>query len=381
MNKRMNKGISTRREFLRQGAAIAGGAAMSPLLSSAQVPDMHTAAYVCPPCGCAMDGRVFDAPGKCPACGMTLVAQQGAPLPFEPTTLAKGRGAFVVAGGAGREAKRITVAYYMPTRFTPASRVLLVVPGSGRNAADYREPWVARAEAANVLVASLGYPEADYDFAAYQLGGVVENLQLRNTPPLVNGELPSVLRMRDEDISFTVNPHRETWIFPDFDRIFALLVKASGSSATQYDIFGHSAGGQILHRLALFQPQSNARRILAANAGLYTLPILDEPQISGLAGTGVGRGGLTAALAAPLHIMLGALDNDAERGGTQLHTPHLDQFGTTRLERGHRFFAEGQARARAMGVPFGWTLQIVPGVGHDHEGMGAAAARELYGIQ
>lgn len=375
----MNSSLSTRREFLRRGAAVAGGAALSPLFTGVHAESSNHVAYMCPPCGCAMDGRVFDAPGKCPACGMTLVAQTAAPLPFEPTTLTKGRGAFIASGGAGHESKRITVAYYMPSRFTPASRILLVIPGSGRNAADYREPWIARAEAANVLVASLGYPEADYDFAAYQLGGVVENLQLRNTPPLVNGELPSVLHMRDEDISFTVNPHRETWIFPDFDRIFALLVNATRSTAKQYDIFGHSAGGQILHRLALFQPQSNARRVLAANAGLYTLPMLDAPQIVGLAGTGIGKDGLTAALAAPLHIMLGALDNDAERGGTQLHTPHLDQFGTTRLERGRRFFAEGETRARAMGVKFGWTLQIVPGVGHDHEGMGAAAARELYG--
>ena len=29
--------------------------------------------YVCPPCGCAADGKEFDAPGACPECGMPLV--------------------------------------------------------------------------------------------------------------------------------------------------------------------------------------------------------------------------------------------------------------------------------------------------------------------
>ena len=29
--------------------------------------------YVCPPCGCNKDGEVFDEPGKCPACNMTLI--------------------------------------------------------------------------------------------------------------------------------------------------------------------------------------------------------------------------------------------------------------------------------------------------------------------
>jgi hypothetical protein len=29
--------------------------------------------WVCPPCGCAADGKVFDAPGRCPDCGMELI--------------------------------------------------------------------------------------------------------------------------------------------------------------------------------------------------------------------------------------------------------------------------------------------------------------------
>ena len=32
--------------------------------------------YVCPPCGLPCDDAVFDAPGTCPKCGMTLVAQE-----------------------------------------------------------------------------------------------------------------------------------------------------------------------------------------------------------------------------------------------------------------------------------------------------------------
>lgn len=54
-----------RRRFIALGAACA----CLPKWACAQ----STAGYVCPPCGCAMDGRVFDAPGLCPACGMTLV--------------------------------------------------------------------------------------------------------------------------------------------------------------------------------------------------------------------------------------------------------------------------------------------------------------------
>lgn len=373
--------MTTRREFLRHAAILGGGAVWQP----SSVPVLQgrhagLAAWICPPCGCAMDGRVFDAPGKCPACGMNLVEQRAAPLPFEPERLEPGRGAFLTRGGIGHESHRITVAYYMPTRFTPQSRVLLVLPGSGRDAADYREPWIARAEKANMLVAALGYPETMYDIAAYQMGGVISNLVLRNMPSSPDEKPPTVLRLRDEDITFMVNPRRETWIFPDFDRIFGLLVEATGSTAMHYDMFGHSAGAQILHRLALFHPHSKARRLMAANAGLYTMPSLDEPQLAGLAGTGITRSELASAFGVQLHVLLGELDNDGERGGIHLHTPALDRYGVSRLERGRHFFAEGERQAKAMNTPLTWRLDVIPRTGHDHERMGAAAARELYGI-
>ena len=60
--------------------------ALAALLASALpggVPDSRSAApaakhYVCAPCGLPCDARVFDQPGKCPACGMPLVEQAAA---------------------------------------------------------------------------------------------------------------------------------------------------------------------------------------------------------------------------------------------------------------------------------------------------------------
>ena len=37
-----------------------------------------TGKYVCPPCGCAADGKEFDKPGACPECGMPLVPKTSA---------------------------------------------------------------------------------------------------------------------------------------------------------------------------------------------------------------------------------------------------------------------------------------------------------------
>lgn len=59
-----------RRRFLAAGVltvAAAGVGASSAAVAAAE------SVYVCPPCGCSMDGVFFRHSGICPACGMTLV--------------------------------------------------------------------------------------------------------------------------------------------------------------------------------------------------------------------------------------------------------------------------------------------------------------------
>jgi hypothetical protein len=53
---------------------------------AADSPASPSGKYVCPPCGCSADGKDFDAPGACPACGMPLVPKPAdAPKPAAPT--------------------------------------------------------------------------------------------------------------------------------------------------------------------------------------------------------------------------------------------------------------------------------------------------------
>jgi hypothetical protein len=64
-----------RRTFLACACACAAGPAA---LAQPAAPD---AKYVCPPCGCSQDGKVFDKPGVCPDpdCGMQLIPRQPPP--------------------------------------------------------------------------------------------------------------------------------------------------------------------------------------------------------------------------------------------------------------------------------------------------------------
>lgn len=81
--------IASRRHVLRGGLFGALCACAAPGLAFAQAakPPAPGQKYVCPPCGCAADGKEFDAPGTCPECGMPLIPKpaadpkDGAPTP------------------------------------------------------------------------------------------------------------------------------------------------------------------------------------------------------------------------------------------------------------------------------------------------------------
>lgn len=66
--------LNSRRFFVKQGLALAISACAC-RAAFAQGSADGKGPYVCPPCGCAMDGHDFEKPGKCPACGMQLVAK------------------------------------------------------------------------------------------------------------------------------------------------------------------------------------------------------------------------------------------------------------------------------------------------------------------
>lgn len=74
---------SDRRHFMGIVIAAAGGMAVTGAAVAAESPATPKGGkvYVCPPCGCAADGKVFPEPGACPECGMPLVEKTPAPAP------------------------------------------------------------------------------------------------------------------------------------------------------------------------------------------------------------------------------------------------------------------------------------------------------------
>ncbi|WP_337658637.1 hypothetical protein [Sphingorhabdus sp. Alg231-15] len=330
--------------------------------------------YECPPCGCSMDDVVFAAPGRCPDCDMVLRPASDPDLGTAPAELVEGAGHFTLTGSTG---KLFTVHYFKPASFTAASPILLIIPGAGRNSAEYRNAWLEAAEGSGALIFSLGYPEETYDFAAYNMGGLVSDLAFSDPVIKQTSGQARTISLGDNDISFKLNPDRQTWLFNDFDLAFDHIVEATESHQGCYDIFGHSAGGQILHRMALFQQSTKANRIIAANAGFYTLPTFDQPLPTGLGGTIIEQADLSRAFDKKLIVMIGQNDNGDAVGGTLLKTPLVNRQGQGRFQRGQFFYSAAVEAAERLDVPLNWELVRVPRVGHEFEAMSSAAAELL----
>lgn len=270
-----------------------------------------------------------------------------------------GPGSFEVALPQGRA---IEVFTYRAAGHGPDDPIVIVLAGGGRNGDDYRDGWAAAAERHDLLVLAPAFDERQFPGPInYNLAGMIHDgadlaslRQVELTPP-------------------------ETWLFAGVEAVFDAGVARTGSRRTRYDLFGHSAGGQIVHRMMLFAPQARVRTALAANSGWYTTPSPDVPFPYGLGGLSLPPGQIEAAFGRDLVVFLGELDNAAETRGHLRESPEAMAQGAHRLARGRHFHEAAQAGSARLGAPLRWRLHVVPGVGHAYREMSAAAADFLYG--
>ncbi|MEP3207724.1 MAG: hypothetical protein ABJN95_00955 [Maribacter sp.] len=335
--------------------------------------------YVCTPCDLSCDTLIFESSGKCSQCSMQLIKESEAKretLVVNEVNISEGSGKFLIEGGKGKKTKAIIVYYYKPKNFDSNSKVLVVIPGAGRNANTYRDAWVAEADKKGILILSPKYAEEDYAFEDYHLCGLIRELNLGKSLEFV--ENSNMVKIDEDQLTFTLNTKEEEWIFEDFDRIFDLAIEAIGSNQKEYDIFGHSAGGQILHRYALFGKSAKVNNILAANSGFYTLPNFEFALPFGLKNTLLEEQNLQDAFDKKLIILVGELDNQAETRGTLLRSSTADKQGLHRLARAQYFYDQAKSVARSKQFSFNWKIAIIPQVGHDHRKMAVAASQLLY---
>jgi hypothetical protein len=98
-----------------------------------------------------------------------------------------------------------------------------------------------------------------------------------------------------------------------------------------------------------------------------------QPLPFGVKDANVGPKRVENLLGKPVTILLGEKDT-AGPYTDWWPEEHLEQ-GAHRVARGHNYHHTAKCLAERLNVPFGWTYQIVPKVGHENKKMVTPAAR------
>ncbi|MCL2416491.1 MAG: hypothetical protein FWD02_00960 [Bacteroidales bacterium] len=247
--------------------------------------------------------------------------------------------------------------YHIPRGGDPTTMpIVFSMHGNGRNAVGQINAWRAFADEHQIMVFA---PEFSTQFFP-------GNIQYHRGWVSSSGT------------SWVPRP-QEQWSFTLIEHMFDFILEQTGSTETQYDIVGHSAGSQFVHRMMFFLPDARIRTGIASNAGFYMMPTLtgaygggtfNFPYSLGGTGTTFSQADLEAYFGRNLIVHLGMADTIQDSDVSVTPGANAQSGGRpNRVERGHFFFNFAREAAEAAGVPFNWQLVEVPGVAHNSSGM------------
>jgi len=257
-------------------------------------------------------------------------------------------GSFEFRDRRGDPARPIRVWYYRPASVSPTARVLFLLHGSSRTGQQAQALGTQFARANNMVLLAPEFSAEHYPDLAYDFGGMTG----------ANGTL------RPDSL----------WGLNIIEHLFDAVRASVGSADSTYDIVGHSAGGQFLHRLVLFVPGARFRRAVVSSPGRYAFPVAEVAFPYGLGGGPPDSLSRRRAFGRDDILVLG--DKDVADQARRWE-PETTAQGRNRFARGLRFFASAAEEATAAGVPLAWRLEIVHGVDHDPPRMVQAALRLL----
>jgi tripeptide aminopeptidase len=245
----------------------------------------------------------------------------------------------------------VEVFYSRPPKMSARTKVLLVMAGRQRNADEYLESWIEWGAKNDYLVLAPRFDDKNWlEPLGYNFGNIASGKERDNTP----------------------NP-KNKWAFTLIEEMFDFARREFKLEAAEYDLFGHSAGGQFVHRFMLFMPVSRVRTAIAANPGFYTLPDMNEVFPYGLKNSPhpITEKDLLEWTNRKLILMRGTAD--IERTESLRQTPEADAQGRNRFERAAFMFK----KVREFNPKTTWQMFEVPGVAHDQKGMALAAQKFL----
>ena len=266
----------------------------------------------------------------------------------------RGEGQFIFTEYDPLSDRPILVYFYIPEEGNIRNMpVLMTVHGAQRTSRPNVDNWKEFASRDGFIIIAPQFCRELFCENDYQFGGVVSYL------------------------GATELAARELWVYNLIEAVFDDFLHHTRSRARTYDFWGHSAGGQFVHRMLLSMPEARVGRAVAANPGNWTFPIYGLEDASGkvfgwpfsVKNTPFGcRENLKQFFARDLTVAIGTLDTLTTADDFPRSKEAMAQ-GRDRVVRGHNFFNTAKQVAVDMGLPFNWSFVEVEGIGHSGRGM------------
>jgi pimeloyl-ACP methyl ester carboxylesterase len=282
-------------------------------------------------------------------------------IPIDPNEFnenSRGSGFFAFNNYEPFEDKAMNVYYHIPENATVNSEILFVFHGNGRNAQDYRNAMIAKANQYNFIVIAPKFSNQDFPGGdSYNLGNV-----------FIDGDNPSIS---------SLNPEQE-WTFSVVEPLFDFVRDRLNNNTLSYNIFGHSAGGQFVHRFALFKPNARYNRMVASASGWYTVTDFNITFPYGLQNSPLENIDLENLFQRDITIQIGDLDNDPNAPALR-QNEFANAQGLNRLARANHFYDEALTLANQNNFNYLWELEIIPNLDHYFNQACVEAADLIFG--
>lgn len=231
----------------------------------------------------------------------------------------------------------VRVYILVPASLSPASKLLSVHHGSNRTPDTYILRWNTWAPQNDTIAIAPDFDSTNWPRSrSYNIGN------------MFTGDDGSGNLIPESQWSFTVARDIALKVLDEF-----------GLNDTEYDAWGHSAGGQFVHRMMIFRPDAPIRLALPANPGWWTEPSLDVDFPYGLRHPDLSytQQDILDWTNRPMIIFIG--ENDTGLDGVRT-TPEANAQGANRFERSQYMFDRGLA----VNPSNLWERIVVPGCGH-----------------
>lgn len=244
----------------------------------------------------------------------------------------------------------LDVFYHLPKTIDNDTKVLFVVHGNTRNADDYLNSWIRLTKDKNIAI-----------FA----------------PHFKRSSFISFNTLQMSTSSGKIRTDTDLYLHNSIDTLFKYIKAKFKLNDKLYDIYGHSAGAQFVHRYLLMSDNPSVNKAVAANAGWYTfLNGADFPYGVKNPPISLTDSNVKKFLSTNLYILIGTNDIDVDSSINK--SKGAQKQGINRLQRAKNFFTYTESIVEQNNLEFKWKYQAVPGAPHSNKVMSKAAVLVLF---